>query len=78
MEKLGVDNLFTAEKIAEMFKLETSSIFKRISILEIKPDAMIGRTKYFSKEKADCIGSFRKFFLEEKFIIFESKINFNY
>jgi transposase len=67
---------YSIEDIATEFKMGISTVYERLRNLEIFPDEVIGAKRFFYEEKKNCIGCYVKFRPDERFIILESKMNF--
>jgi transposase len=67
---------YSIEDIAAEFKMGISTVYERLRNLEIFPDEVIGAKRFFYEEKKNCIGCYVKYRPDERFVIFESKMNF--
>lgn len=76
IQELDPSDYFTAIQIAEMSGVSYSSIKERIHRLEIFPDAIKGKARLFSLEKAQAIISQIKYQKRTYYQIFESKMNY--
>ncbi len=75
-ESIPTDQYFTAMEISEMAGVSYSSIKERIHRLEVFPDAIKGKARLFSVEKAQAIISQIKYPKRTYYQIFESKLNY--
>lgn len=75
-ESKPTDQYFTAIEISEMCGVSYGSIKERIHRLEIYPDAIKGKARLFSLEKAQAIISQIKYQKKTYYQIFESKLNY--
>lgn len=75
-ESKPTDQYFTAMEISEMSGVSYGSIKERIHRLEIFPDALKGKARLFSPEKAQAIISQIKYQKRTYYQIFESKLNY--
>ena len=75
-ESKPTDLYFTAIEISEIAGVSYSSIKERIHRLEIFPDAIKGKARLFSSEKAQAIISQIKYQKRTYYQIFESKLKY--
>jgi hypothetical protein len=75
-ESKPTDQYFTAIEISEMCGVSYGCIKERIHRLEIFPDAIKGKARLFSMEKAQAIISQIKYKKRTYYQIFESKLNY--
>lgn len=75
-ESKPTDEYLTAMEISEIAGVSYSSIKERIHRLEIFPDAIKGKARLFSLEKAQAIISQIKYKKRTYYQIFESKLNY--
>lgn len=76
-ESRPTDQFYTAMEISEIAGVSYSSIKERIHRLEIFPDAIKGKARLFSIEKAQAIISQIKYQKRTYYQIFESKLNYD-
>ena len=67
---------YTTAEIAEMATLSISAVKARIRTLEIFPDYLVGKARFFNQEKTQAIISQIKYRKRTYFLIFESKMNY--
>lgn len=68
------DQYFRVGMIAEILGLKVHAVYKRIKNLELYPVAMNGSTKYYHHSAIEFIKNNEP---NCKYLIFESKMNFN-
>lgn len=67
---------YTTAQIANMSRMSLSAIKERIRRLEIFPDYMHGKARYFNQEKTQCIMARFKYHKPTHWEIYESKMNY--
>jgi hypothetical protein len=72
--KNSFDEYFTAGMIAEILKIKTHSVYKRIKFLELYPVAINGSVKYYHHSVIEHIRENKP---NSKYLVFQSKINNN-
>lgn len=77
IETQPTDEYLTAMQISEISGVSYGSIKERIHRLEIYPDAIKGKARLFSLEKAQAIISQIKYQKKTYYQIFESKLNYD-
>ncbi|WP_296683360.1 hypothetical protein [Flavobacterium sp.] len=76
MKLLPKEHYSTAQ-IADMARISVSSAKERIRRLEIFPDFIKGKARYFNAEKVQCIISQIKYYKKTYYLILESKMNYD-
>ena len=67
---------YTSTDIAKITGLAVTTINERIRELGIYPDEKIGKSRIFYQDKTNCIIANMRYGRKDRFLIFESKMNY--
>lgn len=71
------ETYYSTAQIADIAHISISSAKERIRRLEIYPDMVKGKARYFNAEKVQCVISQIKYYKKTYYLILESKINYD-
>jgi hypothetical protein len=67
--------IYSVEQISEEYKISISAVYERAKVLEIFPDFILKRKRFYCEKKKNCIGTFKRYERKDLYVILESRMN---